>query len=123
MSDPDALRSIFEDPMDLEMDDLAKPNPILRLKWLIQSIQSTRRKQCLSGFFPRNTPSQPTALHPSQAELILHHWPNRPTYWQLLLTRLQLGYVHSGNCIAHLMQLALLSLISEDNHCKVSTCI
>jgi len=27
MSDPDALRSIFEDPSDLEMDNLAKPIP------------------------------------------------------------------------------------------------
>ena len=45
MSDPDALRSIFEDPTDLEMDDLTKPNPILRLKQLIQSLQSTRRQR------------------------------------------------------------------------------
>jgi len=44
MSDSDALRSVFKDPLDLEMDDLAKPNPILRLKWSIQSLQSTRRE-------------------------------------------------------------------------------
>src|SRR5882724_1572328 len=31
MSNPDALRSIFEDHSDLEMDNLAKPNPILKL--------------------------------------------------------------------------------------------
>src|SRR5882724_7250869 len=45
MSDPDALRSIFKDPMDLEMDDLAKPNPILRLKQSIRSLQSTKCQQ------------------------------------------------------------------------------
>src|SRR5882724_10638650 len=46
MSNPDALRSIFEDPSDLEMDNLTKPNPILRLKQSIQSLRSTRHKQC-----------------------------------------------------------------------------
>src|SRR5882724_10509078 len=49
MSDPDTLRSIFKEHSDLEMDNLAKPNPILTLKWSIQSIrslQATRRQQC-----------------------------------------------------------------------------
>src|SRR5882724_8117797 len=46
MSDPDALRSVFKDPMDLKMDDLTKPKPILRLKWSIRSLQSTRCEQC-----------------------------------------------------------------------------
>jgi len=32
MSNPDNLRSIFEDPLDLEMEDLAKPKYILKLK-------------------------------------------------------------------------------------------
>jgi len=41
MSNPDDLRSIFEDPLDLEMEDLAKPNHILKLKQSLQSLQST----------------------------------------------------------------------------------
>src|SRR5882724_9296761 len=52
MSDPDALRSIFEDHSDLEMDNLAKPNPILKLKLSIQSIrslQATRHQQCVTS--------------------------------------------------------------------------
>jgi len=42
MSNPDALKSIFEDALDLEMEDLAKPNCILKLQWSIQPLQSTR---------------------------------------------------------------------------------
>src|SRR5882724_1713805 len=63
MSDPDALRSIFKDPMDLEMDDLAKPNPILRLKQSIRSLQSTRCQQCLIMALPIDP--QPTPMVPT----------------------------------------------------------
>src|SRR5882724_497825 len=48
MSDPDALRSIFEDHSDLEMGNLTKPNPILKLKQSLRSIrslQSSRHQQ------------------------------------------------------------------------------
>jgi len=60
MSNPDALRSVFEDPMDLEMDGLTKPNPILRLKWSIQSLQSTRHKQCPIMALPIDPQPTPT---------------------------------------------------------------
>src|SRR5882724_8344755 len=63
MSDPDALRSVFEDPSDLEMDDLAKPKPILRLKQSIQSLQSTQHEQCpimALPIDPQPTPTVPT---------------------------------------------------------------
>src|SRR5882724_12252908 len=46
MSNSDSLRSIFEDPSYLEVDNLAKPNPILKLQWLIRSLQSTQCEQC-----------------------------------------------------------------------------
>src|SRR5882724_11110365 len=68
MSDPDALRSIFEDHLDLEMDNLAKPKPILRLKQSIQSIQSlqaTHRQQCpimALPIDPQPTPTVPTVV-------------------------------------------------------------
>jgi len=32
MSNPDDLKSIFEDPSDIEMEDLSKPNHTLQLK-------------------------------------------------------------------------------------------
>ena len=63
MSNPDALRSIFEDHSDLEMDNLAKPNPILRLKWSIQSIQSlqaTCHQQCPIMALPIDPQPTPT---------------------------------------------------------------
>src|SRR5882724_4784343 len=60
MSDPDALRSIFEDHLDLEMDNLAKPNPIIRLKWSIQSLQATRRQQCPIMALPIDPQPTPT---------------------------------------------------------------
>ena len=60
MSDPDAFRSIFEDSMDLEMDDLAKPDPILRLKWSIQSLRSTRHEQCPIMALPIDFQPTPT---------------------------------------------------------------
>src|SRR5882724_11970276 len=65
MSDPDALRSVFKDPSDLEMDNLAKPNPILRMKRSIQSIQSlqaTHRQQCPIMTLPIDP--QPTPMVP-----------------------------------------------------------
>ena len=63
MSDPNALRSIFEDPMDIEMDDLTKPNPILRLKWSIQSLWSTQPEQCPIMALPIDpTPMAPTVV-------------------------------------------------------------
>src|SRR5882724_2637551 len=65
MSDPDAHRSVFEDPMDLEMDDLAKPNPIIRLKRSIRSLQATRRQQCpimALPIDPQLTPMVPTVV-------------------------------------------------------------
>src|SRR5882724_7555954 len=68
MSDPDALRSIFEDHSDLEMNNLAKPNPILKLKWsiqLIQSLQATRHQQCpimALPIDPQTTPTVPTVV-------------------------------------------------------------
>ena len=65
MSDPEALKSIFEDPLDLEMDDLAKPKPILRLKWSIWSLQSTWLQQCpimALPIDPQPTPMVPTVV-------------------------------------------------------------
>ena len=68
MSDPDALGSVFEDPLYLEMDNLAKPKPILRLKQSIQligSLQATRRQQCPIMALPINpqpTPTVPTVV-------------------------------------------------------------
>src|SRR5882724_4179623 len=68
MSNPDALRSIFKDHSDLEMDNLSKPNPILKLKWSIQSIQSlqaTRHQQCpimALPIDPQHTPMVPTVV-------------------------------------------------------------
>src|SRR5882724_10663202 len=32
MSNPDDLKSVFEDPSDIEMEDLSKPNHTLKLK-------------------------------------------------------------------------------------------
>src|SRR5882724_6620170 len=63
MSDPDALRSVFEDHSDLEMDNLTKPNPILKLKWSIQSIrslQATRHQQCPIMALPIDPQPTPT---------------------------------------------------------------
>src|SRR5882724_3039390 len=62
MSDPDAFRSIFEDSSDLEMNNLAKPNPIIRLKWSIQSLQATRHQQCPIMALPIDP--QPTPMVP-----------------------------------------------------------
>src|SRR5882724_9183911 len=60
MSNPDALRSIFEDHSDLELDNLAKPNPILRLKWSIRSLQATCRQQCPIMALPIDPQPTPT---------------------------------------------------------------
>src|SRR5882724_6441225 len=64
MSDLDAFRSIFKDPLELEMDDLAKPNPILRLKRSIPSLQSTQHEQCPIMALPIDlTPMVPTVVY------------------------------------------------------------
>src|SRR5882724_10756742 len=60
MSDLEALRSVFKDPMDLEMDNLTKPNPILRLKQSIQSLQSTQCEQCPIMALPIDPQPTPT---------------------------------------------------------------
>src|SRR5882724_3584690 len=76
MSDPDALRSIFEDHSDLEMDNLAKPKPILRLKRSIQSIrslQATHCQQCPIMALPIDP--QPTPTVPLWFPSILHLHP------------------------------------------------
>src|SRR5882724_6692547 len=62
MSDPDSLRSIFEDHLDLEMDNLAKPKPILRLKQSIRSLQATHHQQCPIMALPIDP--QPTPMVP-----------------------------------------------------------
>src|SRR5882724_11779120 len=65
MSNPEALRSIFKDHLDLEMDNLAKPNPILKLKQSIQSLQATRHQQCpimALPIDPQPTPMVPTVV-------------------------------------------------------------
>ena len=68
MSEPDALRSVFEDHSDLEMNNLPKPNPILKLKWSIRSIQSlqaTHHQQCpimALPIDPQPTPMVPTVV-------------------------------------------------------------
>src|SRR5882724_2023460 len=68
MSNPDALRFIFKDHLDLEMNNLAKPKPILKLKWSIQSIrslQATRCQQCsimALPIDPQPTPMVPTVV-------------------------------------------------------------
>src|SRR5882724_11603927 len=45
MSNPDALKSIFEDPLDIEMEDLSKPKHSFSLKQSIQSLQSPHHQQ------------------------------------------------------------------------------
>jgi len=60
MSDTDALRSVFEDHLDLEMDNLTKPNQILRLKQSIQSLQATCCQQCLIMALPIDPQPTPT---------------------------------------------------------------
>jgi len=51
------------DPSDIEMDNLAKPNPILRLKQSIQSLQSTQHGQCPTMALPMDP--QPTPMVPT----------------------------------------------------------
>src|SRR5882724_11078168 len=69
MSNSDALRSEFEDPLDIEMDNLIKPNPILILKRSIQSIQSlqaTHHQQCpimALPIDPQPTPTVPIVVY------------------------------------------------------------
>ena len=63
MSNPEALQSIFEGPSDLEMDDLAKPKPILKLQQSIRSLWSTQHEQCPIMALPID--SQPTPTLPT----------------------------------------------------------
>src|SRR5882724_168877 len=60
MSNPDALKSVLEDPMDLEMEDITKPSHILKLQWSIQSLQSTRCEQCPIMALPIDPEPTPT---------------------------------------------------------------
>src|SRR5882724_2882968 len=68
MSNPDALRSVFKNPLYLEINNLAKLKPILRLKQSIQSIrslQATCRQQCpimALPIDPQPTPTVPTVV-------------------------------------------------------------
>src|SRR5882724_6394429 len=65
MSNSDALKSIFEDPSDIEMGDLTKPNHILKLQWSIQSLQSTQHEQgpiMALPIEPQPTPTVPTVV-------------------------------------------------------------
>ena len=41
MSNPDDLKSVFEDPSNIEMEDLPKPKCTLQLKQSFQSLKST----------------------------------------------------------------------------------
>jgi len=78
MSDPDALRSIFEDHSDLEMDNLAKPNPILKLKQSlrsIQSLQTSRHQQCPIMALPIDFQPTPTVT-PVVSELAVPVYNN-----------------------------------------------
>src|SRR5882724_11469327 len=57
----------YEDHSDLEMDNLAKPNPILRMKRSIQSIrslQATHHQQCPIMALPIDP--QPTPMVPTE---------------------------------------------------------
>ena len=69
MSNSDALRSVFEDPSYLEMDDLAKPNPILKLQRSIRSLQSTQHRQCPIIALPIDSQPTPTVT-PVVSELV-----------------------------------------------------
>src|SRR5882724_7109565 len=82
MSDPDALRSIFEDHSDLEMDNLAKPNSFLKLKrslWSIQSLQASRHQQCPIMALPIDPQTTPTVT-PVVSEL------SAPVYNNIAIT-------------------------------------
>jgi len=63
MSNPDALKFVFKNPSDIEMEDLTKPNHILKLQWSIWSLQSTRHGQCHIMALPIDpTPMVPTVV-------------------------------------------------------------
>ena len=82
MSDPDALRSIFEDHSDLEMDNLTKPNPILKLKRSLRSIrslQASRHQQCPIMALPIDLQPTPTVT-PVVSEL------SAPVYNNMAIT-------------------------------------
>ena len=65
MSNPDDLRSVFEDPSDLEMDDLTKPKCTLKLSQSFQSLKSIQCNQCpimTLPIEPQPTPMVPTVV-------------------------------------------------------------
>jgi len=68
MSNPDGLKSVFEDSSDIEMKDLSKPNHILKLKQSFQSLKSTQCEQCpimALPMDPQPTPMVPTVVSQS----------------------------------------------------------
>ena len=65
MSNPDDLKSVFEGSSDIEMEDLSKPNHILKLKQSFQSLKSTQHMQCpimALHIDPEPTPTVPTVV-------------------------------------------------------------
>src|SRR5882724_7621115 len=65
MSNPDDLRSVFKDPSDLEMEDLAKPKCTLKLSQSFQSLKSIQCEQCpirALPIEPQPTPMIPTVV-------------------------------------------------------------
>src|SRR5882724_4339430 len=69
MSNPDDLKSIFEDSSDIEMEDISKPNCTFKLSQSLQSlksIQSTNQcEQCPImewPVVPQITPMAPTVV-------------------------------------------------------------
>ena len=97
MSNPDALKSVFKAPLELEMEYLTKPSHILKLQWSIQWLQSTRCKQCpimALPIDPEPTPTVPTVVSklttptfkdfaiapiiPTDPLFPPHLWPKRP---------------------------------------------
>ena len=63
MSDPDALRYIFEDPSDLKMNNLTKPKCTLKLSQSFGSLKSIRCQQFPIMAFPIDP--QPTPMVPT----------------------------------------------------------
>ena len=65
MSNLDDLKSIFEDPSDIEMKDLAKPKHTFKLSQSFWSLKSTWCKQCpimALPIDPQPTPMVPTVV-------------------------------------------------------------
>jgi len=98
MSNPDDLKSIFEDPSDIEMEDLSKPKHTLQLKQSLWSLKSTQltiwQEECpimALPVVPQLTPMAPTVVsEPSLNDIAItpyiptdplfppHLWPQRP---------------------------------------------